>query len=61
VAAYGQVEAGEGLLHVDSYGQIAIAVREGRAEEAFPIAVGTTLTMRGPGTPAAELQSPSAS
>jgi S-adenosylmethionine hydrolase len=61
VATYGEVEAGEGLLHVDSYGQIALAVREGRADDAFPIGVGTTLTMRGPGTPAAELQSPSAS
>ncbi len=61
VAAYGQVEAGEGLLHVDSYGQIALAVREGRADDAFPIAVGTTLTMRAPGSPASALQSPSAS
>ncbi len=61
VRVYGEVERGEGLFHVDSYGQIALAVREGRADEAFPIAVGTTLTLRGPGTPAAELQSPSAS
>ncbi len=61
VSAYGEVERGEGMLHVDSYGQIAFAVREGRADEAFPIGVGTTFTMRAPGSPSSPLQSPSAS
>lgn len=31
--AYQDVEAGEGLIHVDSAGLIAIAVRDGRADE----------------------------
>jgi S-adenosylmethionine hydrolase len=33
VEAYGDVEEGRPLVHVDSYGQMAIAVRGGRADE----------------------------
>src|SRR5690606_40412998 len=33
VQAYGDVEEGEPLLHVDSAGLMAIAVRDGRADE----------------------------
>ena len=50
VAAYGNVEPGEGLLHVDSYGQMALAVREGRAAESFPVGPSVHVAMRRPGT-----------
>lgn len=49
VKAYGDVALGSGLIHVDSYGQIAIAVRDGRADEAYPLAVRTAVTFRSPG------------
>jgi S-adenosylmethionine hydrolase len=49
VEAYGDVAFGSGLIHVDSYGQIAIAVRDGRADEAYPLAVRTAVTFRSPG------------
>jgi len=47
--AYGDVEDGEGLVHVDSYGQIAIAVRDGRADESFPLDTRVAVTFRRPG------------
>jgi len=47
--AYGDVEPGGSLVHVDSYGQIAIAVRDGRADEAYPLTVRTAVTLRVPG------------
>ena len=47
--AYGDVAASEGLLHVDSYGQIAIAVRSGRADELYPLTVRTAVAFRGSG------------
>lgn len=46
VEAYGNVVAGEGLLHIDSYGQIAVAVRDGRAVDSYPLDDGTTVTIR---------------
>lgn len=46
VTSYGDVEEGEGLLHIDSYGQIAVAVRNGSAVESFPLAEGTAATIR---------------
>jgi S-adenosylmethionine hydrolase len=46
VTSYGNVEPGQGLLHIDSYGQIAVAVRDGSAVEAFPLAAGTAITLR---------------
>jgi S-adenosyl-L-methionine hydrolase (adenosine-forming) len=48
VSAYGDVEEGEALLHVDSYGQMAIAVRAGRADEEFPLAERMAVTLRRP-------------
>ncbi len=48
VGVYGDVEPGEGLIHVDSYGQVALAVRGGRADEAFPIAANVALTLYRP-------------
>lgn len=47
-AAYGEVEPGKPLLHVDSYGLIAIAVREGRAEELFDLSEGTAVSFSPP-------------
>jgi S-adenosylmethionine hydrolase len=48
VTAYGEVLSGEGLLHIDSYGQIAVAVREGRADESFPLAANVSVSMYRP-------------
>lgn len=47
--AYGDVAPGEGLLHIDSYGQIAIAVRGGRADVPYPLTVRTAVGFRAPG------------
>lgn len=48
--AYGDVKEGEGLLHVDSYGQIAVAVRGGRADDSYPVEEGIAVTFRKAGT-----------
>ncbi len=48
VAAYGQVESGRPLVHVDSYGLIALAVREGRADEWFDLSEGTAVSFSAP-------------
>lgn len=48
VEAYAHVPEGEALLHVDSYGQIAVAIRNGRADEAFGLAARTSVTLRRP-------------
>jgi hypothetical protein len=53
VTAYGEVASGEGLVHVDSYGQIALAVRDDRADESFPLATGVAVAFREPGRGAA--------
>jgi S-adenosylmethionine hydrolase len=50
VEAYGDVARSSGLIHVDSYGQIAIAVRDGRADDAYPLAVRTAVTFRPQGS-----------
>lgn len=46
VDAYGNVDDGEALLHIDSYGQIAVAVRNGSAVESYPLDAGTAVTVR---------------
>jgi S-adenosylmethionine hydrolase len=56
VTSYGDVAEEEGLLHVDSYGQIAVAVRDGRAVESFPLATGTAVTLRA-GSPLLQIRS----
>ena len=43
---YGDVAPGDGLIHVDSYGQIAVAVRGGRADERYPLSVRTAVGFR---------------
>lgn len=48
VEAYAHVPHGEALLHVDSYGQVAIAVRDGRADDEFGLVVRTAVTFRRP-------------
>jgi S-adenosylmethionine hydrolase len=44
VAAYGEVEPGRPLLHVDSYGLMALAVRDGRADQWFGLTTGTAVS-----------------
>jgi len=39
-ASYGAVDEGEPVIHVDSHGQIALALNGGDAAEEFPIGVG---------------------
>lgn len=48
VEAYGHVPQGEAMIHIDSYGQIALAVRDGRADERFAVASGTAVTFKRP-------------
>jgi len=48
VEAYAHVPYGEALVHVDSYGQIAIAIRDGRADEAFGLGPRTSVSFRRP-------------
>ena len=53
VVAYADVGSGEPLIHLDSAGLIAVAVREGRADELLALADGVPVTMAGRGsTPA---------
>jgi hypothetical protein len=47
-STYGDVEEGEAIIHVDSHGQIAIAVRGGRADEGFSFGVGDTVMLGRP-------------
>lgn len=49
--AYGDVAIGEGLVHVDSYGQIAVAVRQGRAVDDFPLEEHIAVTLRAADAP----------
>jgi hypothetical protein len=46
--SYGSVDEGDAVLHVDSHGQMALAVRGGRADEEFPIGVGDSLVIGRP-------------
>jgi S-adenosylmethionine hydrolase len=54
VAAYSDVEPGEPLVHVDSAGLIAIAVRDGAAEEELNLSAGVAVTLAGTGSTPAE-------
>ncbi len=56
VDAYGDVEDGEGLLHVDSYGQMAVAVRNDRAIDSYPLDEGMAVTIRS-GKPSLQITS----
>ena len=45
VTSYGDAAEGEQLLHVDSAGLIALAVRGGRADEVLNVAAGVPVTL----------------
>jgi hypothetical protein len=47
-STYGDVDEGEPVVHIDSHGQIAIAVRGGRADEAFEFGVGDAVVLGRP-------------
>lgn len=47
VTAYGEVGEGHLLLHVDSSGLMALAVRSGRADEEMGLAEGTSISVVG--------------
>lgn len=47
VKSYGDVEEGESLLYVDSVGLIALAVRDGRADEELSLAEGVAVSLAG--------------
>jgi S-adenosylmethionine hydrolase len=49
VAAYGDVDPGQALVHIDSYGLLAIAVREGSAAERLNLSEGHQVVLRRPG------------
>jgi S-adenosylmethionine hydrolase len=48
-STYGDVEEGEAVVHVDSHGQVAIAVRSGRADDDIGVAVGDSVVIGKPG------------
>jgi S-adenosylmethionine hydrolase len=50
VANYSEVESGETLIHVDSAGLIAIAVRDGAADDELNLAAGMAVTLAGTGS-----------
>jgi S-adenosylmethionine hydrolase len=50
VASYSEVESGETLIHVDSAGLIAIAVRDGAADDELGLAAGMAVTLAGTGS-----------
>lgn len=54
VTSYSGVEAGEPMLHVDSSGLLALAVRGGRAVESLNLAEGMSITLAGRKEPKAE-------
>lgn len=47
-STYGDVDEGEPIIHVDSHGQIAVAVRGGRADEDFLFGVGDAVVLGRP-------------
>lgn len=47
VTSYGDVEEGEALLHVDSVGLMALAVRDGRADDDLNVSEGVAVTLAG--------------
>lgn len=47
VTSYGEVEEGSSLLHVDSVGLLALAVRGGRADEELNLAEGVAVSLAG--------------
>lgn len=50
VVSYGDVGEGEALIHVDSVGLLALAVRGGRADADLSLAEGTAVSLAGRGS-----------
>ena len=48
VLTYGEVDEGDPLLHVDSAGLVALAVRGGSASDHFTVGTGTAIVFRPP-------------
>jgi S-adenosylmethionine hydrolase len=46
VESYSAVDPGRPLMHVDSYGLVALAVRDGRASDELEVGAGTVVTVR---------------
>ena len=46
VVAYGEVDPGSALLHTDSYGLVAIAIREGSAADDLTLSTGLHIQVR---------------
>ena len=47
-STYGDVDEGQAIVHVDSHGQMAIAIRGGRADEGFSFGVGDAVVLGRP-------------
>ncbi len=54
VTSYGDVDEGDPLIHVDSVGLLALAVRGGRADEQLRVSEGTEVTLAGSRSATAE-------
>lgn len=54
VGSYGDVEEGEALIHVDSVGLLAIAIRGGRADQELNLAEGMAVSLAGSRSATAE-------
>ncbi len=54
VTSYSDVEDGDPLIHVDSAGLLALAVRGGRADETLGVGEGVAVTLAGQRSPTAE-------
>ena len=54
VTSYSDVDIGEPMLHIDSSGLVALAVRGGRAVETLNLAEGVSITLAGRKSPKAE-------
>lgn len=54
VTAYSDVAEGDPLLHIDSAGLVALAVRGDRADERLGLGSGVAVTLAGTGSPKAE-------
>lgn len=48
LTSYGSVESGHPVFHIDSHGQVALAVNGGRAADMFPIGVGNAAVIGRP-------------
>ncbi|HZD21856.1 MAG TPA: SAM-dependent chlorinase/fluorinase [Acidimicrobiia bacterium] len=54
VTSYGDVDEGDLLIHVDSVGLMALAMREGRADEELNLTEGTSVSLAAKRSPKAE-------